>query len=179
MKIKHLVTLSLIVLLALIFWYIAANKALPKNTVIQNTRTSSSSAQLSGNSSCVENNGLPDRNCTPGAVAETDANVVCHRSTKTIRPSVSYTNSLKLKQIASYGYSDTSPANYEEDHLIPLELGGDPTSEQNLWPEPRNGSHPASEKDKIENLLHARVCSGQTSLDEAQKAISTNWELVQ
>ena len=34
-------------------------------------------------------------------------------------------------------YADTNPiSDYEEDHLIPLELGGSPTSPLNLWPEP-------------------------------------------
>jgi len=41
-----------------------------------------------------------------------------------VRPPTSYTNALKVKQIADYGYSDTSTADYEEDHFIPLELGG-------------------------------------------------------
>src|SRR6266567_5179912 len=53
--------------------------------------------------------------------------------TATVRPPTSYTNALKVTQIAQYGYSDTSTADYEEDHLIPLELGGNPTSALNLW----------------------------------------------
>ena len=54
---------------------------------------------------------------------------------------------------------------YQEDHLISLELGGHPTDPRNLWPEP----YPrASEVDSIENELNARVCSGQLSLEQAQ-----------
>ena len=45
-----------------------------------------------------------------------------------------------MKQIAEYGYADTSTADYEEDHLIPLELGGAPRDPNNLWPEPRYGN---------------------------------------
>src|SRR3954464_2221235 len=47
--------------------------------------------------------------------------------TATVRPSVSYTNNLKLQQLlADPRYSNHNPADYEEDHFIPLELGGDP-----------------------------------------------------
>jgi hypothetical protein len=58
------------------------------------------------------------------------------------------------------------PSAYQEDHLISLELGGDPTDPRNLWPEP----YPrASEVDTIENELNAKVCSGSLSLAEAQR----------
>jgi hypothetical protein len=43
--------------------------------------------------------------------------------TKKIRPPVSYTNALKIKQMVQYGETGT-PSDYEEDHFIPLELGG-------------------------------------------------------
>ena len=34
-------------------------------------------------------------------------------------------------------YGETgSPSDYQEDHLISLELGGNPTDPRNLWPEP-------------------------------------------
>jgi hypothetical protein len=46
--------------------------------------------------------------------------------TATVRPPTSYTNALKAQQIGESGYSDTDPSDYEEDHLIPLELGGAP-----------------------------------------------------
>ena len=56
-------------------------------------------------------------------------------------------------------------SNYQEDHLISLELGGHPTDPRNLWPEP----YPrATEMDGIENELNAKVCSGGLSLDAAQ-----------
>jgi hypothetical protein len=85
--------------------------------------------------------------------------------TKTIRPPTSYTNALKRKQMREYGVGG-SPSDYQEDHLISLELGGHPTDPRNLWPEP----YPrASEVDSIENDLNARVCAGELSLDDAQR----------
>jgi hypothetical protein len=108
---------------------------------------------------------------TPGVVNPdvTQANIattVCqHGWTRTIRPPTDYTNALKLKQMREYGIGG-SPAQYQEDHLISLELGGHPTDARNLWPEP----YPrAAEMDSIENALNAKVCSGDLSLDDAQR----------
>jgi len=91
---------------------------------------------------------------------------ICRRGwTATVRPPVSYTNALKVKQMAEYG--ETGPLSaYQEDHLISLELGGDPTDPRNLWPEP----YPrARAVDAIENDLNAQVCGGSLSLAEAQR----------
>jgi len=88
--------------------------------------------------------GLPNNSVTPGAVNQAvtqsnfDSTICVSGYTKTIRPPVSYTNRLKYSQLDSgYNYrGDTSAHDYEEDHLIPLEVGGSPTSVKNLWPQP-------------------------------------------
>ena len=90
----------------------------------------------------------------------------------TIRPPASYTNALKRQQIVAYGYPDTDPRGYEEDHLIALELGGAPSDQCNLWPEPAHSPNP---KDKVENVLRQRVCAGSLTLVEAQQRIATDW----
>ena len=87
----------------------------------------------------------------------------------------SYTSRLKIVQIREYGYADTEVANYEEDHLISLELGGHPNDPRNLWPEP--GASPNA-KDAVENLLNKRICSGEITLAEGQRMISTDWQSV-
>jgi hypothetical protein len=85
--------------------------------------------------------------------------------THTVRPPVAYTNALKERQMRAYGETG-SPSAYQEDHLISLELGGDPMDPRNLWPEP----YPrALQVDAIENELNARVCSGALSLLAAQE----------
>ena len=82
-----------------------------------------------------------------------------------MRPPTSYTSALKREQMAEYGEAG-SPSGYQEDHLISLELGGNPTDPRNLWPEP----YPrAADVDRIENELNAKVCSGALSLAEAQR----------
>ena len=108
---------------------------------------------------------------TPGVLnaevtqATIGATICTHGWTATVRPPTSYTAVLKLRQMAEYNEAGSAAA-YQEDHLISLELGGDPTDPRNLWPEP----YPrASQVDRIENELNAQVCAGSLSLTEAQR----------
>jgi hypothetical protein len=120
---------------------------------------------------------LPDPRCTPGATDPIVTQATIHRTicvsgwTATVRPSSSYTNRLKLQQMYLYG-DRGSPSSYEEDHLIPLELGGSPSSARNLWPE---YGHIPNPKDAVENAAKYAVCHGQISLASAQRAIAINW----
>jgi hypothetical protein len=126
---------------------------------------------------------LPDPLRTPGAtnpaVDQSDIHTtICVSGwTATVRPSSTYTTDLKVKQLASgYAYrGDTNTGDYEEDHLISLEIGGSPRSELNLWPEPYNVTDGARVKDVVENKLHDLVCAGVVSLTTAQHAIASNW----
>ena len=137
--------------------------------------------------------GEPDPKLTPGAVNPkvTQANIkttICKSGwTATIRPPSSYTTALKKTQIVQYGYSDVKTADYEEDHLISLELGGAPKDANNLWPEPYTITYQATatqnlvidvgarSKDKYENYLNAEVCQGKMTLLAAQRRIATDW----
>jgi len=87
------------------------------------------------------------------------------------------TTKLKLKQLRTVGaYASTLGASsFEEDHLISLEIGGNPTSEQNLWPQHWSAPFGAHQKDQLENKLHRLVCSGTITLVEAQQSIASNW----
>jgi hypothetical protein len=131
--------------------------------------------------------GEPDPILTPGALnpAVTQASIgstICVSGwTAKIRPPSEYTNALKVKQIAAYGYSNTSTAAYEEDHLISLELGGSPTDPRNLWPEPYSASLAdgrstgANVKDGFETHLKHEVCDGTITLAQAQAQIGDHW----
>lgn len=116
----------------------------------------------------------------PGATnpAVTQANIqqtVCIPNwTTTVRPSASYTDKLKLAEMAQLGLTG-DPHAFEEDHLISLEIGGNPTSPDNLWPQPWAGPRNAHLKDRLENRLHKLVCSGQITLDQAQHEIASDW----
>jgi len=102
----------------------------------------------------------------PDVTQATIRSTICVRGwTRTVRPPSDYTSHLKLEQMRAYGLGG-SPRDFQEDHLISLELGGHPTDPRNLWPEP----YPrAADVDAIENELNDAVCSGRMSLDAAQR----------
>lgn len=135
---------------------------------------------------CVEVNGKADALCSPGVtnpvVTQADlATTVCAppvKGTKSWtqrqRPSTSYTDALKAKQMTDYG--ETGPvSDYEEDHLIPLSIGGNPRDPRNLVPELWNGPTGAHVKDKEEVALWHAVCRGQMTLVDAQAKIVRDW----
>ena len=76
-------------------------------------------------------------------------------------------NALKVKQMPIYEVGG-SPALYEEDHLIPLELGGAPRNPKNLWPDPRSQ---AKKSDPLETQLKRQVCRRQITLVRPRAAI--------
>ncbi len=126
---------------------------------------------------------LPNPRLTPGATnpAVTQADIhqtICVRGyAQSIRPPERYTERLKRIQIREYGYTDRKIWHYEEDHLVPLSVGGSPTSPKNLWPQPHEvvdgwGSYA---KDRLESQLHWLVCHRGLPLATAQRAILTNW----
>jgi hypothetical protein len=149
---------------------------------------------------------LPNPATTPGAVNpaisfRNQADTICAPigwTTKTIRPSTSYTNAVKRRQMLALGYTvanplplvatkrggtrpdirfcvprSANPACYELDHLVPLSLGGAGADVKNLWVQP---IAEALVKDVLERTLRARVCAGRVDLVEAQRAISTDWK---
>ena len=131
--------------------------------------------------------GLPDHDRTPGAIKPAarqdnlDTTVCKPGWAKSVRPASAYTSALKVVQIVEYGYPDRSPGHYQEDHLVPLELGGAPRDHRNLWPEPNtvtlaDGSVIGiAEKDALEDVLHAHVCAGTLQLADAQRSIASDW----
>jgi len=131
-----------------------------------------------------EDSGLPNTKLTPGAVnPDVDQgnirSTICVAGwTATVRPPVNYTNKLKYDQLHS-GYNlngDLNMKHYEEDHIVPLEVGGNPSSPLNLFPEPRNIKFSSYLKDQLENRIHQLVCSNQLTLKVGQTIFLTNWE---
>jgi len=125
---------------------------------------------------CHSEGGLPDRTCTPGAVRTTDVQSICHGGpTKQYRPSSSYIRRLKVQQISEYGYADSNPSDYEEDHLIAIEIGGDGKDPKNLWPERHIGPNNSYDKDRVEGWLHREICEGAMTPEQAQHGVATDW----
>ena len=119
-----------------------------------------------GRASWTVTPGVLNPEVTQATIGET----ICRAGwTRTIRPPVDYTTPLKLEQMKLYRRTGTL-SDYQEDHLISLELGGHPTDPRNLWPEPQPQ---ATKVDRIENELNDAICSGRITLTEAQRRIST------
>ena len=124
---------------------------------------------------------LPDRALTPGAIdpAVTQNNIqstVCVRGyTDKVRPDKKYTNRLKHEQIEQYRLTDRNVRNYELDHLIPLNIGGNPSDPKNLWPQSRQGEWSAEQKNDLEFVVYKMVCHGEISLHEAQQRMAKDW----
>ena len=119
----------------------------------------------------------PTRTAPPGTISpkvtpDTLDTTICRTGyTKSIRPPASITAAEKRANAAAYGY--TGPlSGIEYDHLVPLELGGDPNDARNLWIEPGASPNP---KDGVESRLHELVCEGRVPLAAAQEAIAADW----
>jgi hypothetical protein len=117
---------------------------------------------------------LPDAKYSPGDAARTDKAQLCPVAHTSARRNV--TAQEKKAVCMEYGISAAkcTGRNYEIDHIISLELGGS-NDVKNLFPQPwmpRPGAH---EKDKVENWLHAQVCSDKITLHAAQAFIAKDW----
>jgi len=140
------------------------------------------------NASCIYNYPYQDFNCSPGhAFPLTTIQVngkyvatpggvivgdICVSGyTKNVRD---VPETEKIQVFEEYGVPSHKTGEYEVDHIISLELGGD-NSIENLYPQPALPYPGFHEKDKIENLLHKMVCNNQITLQQAQYDISHNW----
>jgi hypothetical protein len=124
-------------------------------------------------SGCQAQGPFPDPACTPGDIfPNATKDQICVPGYSSSVRSVS--TSEKDAVYAEYGIFSHATGQYEVDHFVPLEIGGS-NDQSNLFPEaasPKPGFH---EKDQVENYLHDQVCSGATTLVQAQQAIATNW----
>ena len=147
----------------------------PLNTVVVTTPSSGSAnlGKRTKTSGCVAHGGLPDSACTPGAIfPNATVQQIC---TSGYASSVRYVPFSEADQVyAEYGIYHHYSGEFEDDHLVPLELGGS-NDIANLWPEAASPTPGFHQKDQVENYLHDQVCSGAMSLKEAQTEIATNW----
>ena len=116
---------------------------------------------------------VPDQSagCTPGDTASTDEDEVCSRTaegTYSQRHRLSQTPAVKQQVLSRYGVPWSARAHYEDDHDVPLCLGGS-DSVTNRWPQPRDGEWSSALKDKLEALACHKVCvTHEVMLQDAQ-----------
>jgi Protein of unknown function (DUF3761) len=113
----------------------------------------------------------PNRTLTPGARFAVSLNQVCRSG---YASSVRNVPSSEATLVYARYHVRHVPYAHEVDHLVSLELGGS-NAITNLWPEPYAGAWGARTKDRLENKLHALVCSRSLSLVSAQSQEAANW----
>jgi len=91
-----------------------------------------------------------------------------------VRPPEGYTEHLKLAQRRAYRLPGP-PSDYEEDHLVPLSIGGAPRDPRNLWPEPRDGANNAEQKDQLKTWAARMACARRIPLGRLQHDMAANW----
>jgi hypothetical protein len=125
-------------------------------------------------SSCRLRGPLPDPGCTPGTrYALVDRRDVCTPGYSSRVRNVR--DGTRAAVYAAYGVrSSFDGQDGELDHLVSLELGGT-NARANLFPEAATPFPGAGEKDRLENELHSRVCSGALRLRSAQRLIARDW----
>jgi hypothetical protein len=161
---------------AAFFWWLFG-ALMAGNALAQTKPATLSSPPLNSPSTTA----LPNPQITPGAVdpAITPQNLqttVCVKGyTASVRPDKKYTNRLKRAHLRQYNYADRDPRLYEQDHLIPLSIGGSPADPKNMWPQPRDQQWGAEEKNDLEFVVYKMVCNGELNLREAQQRIARDW----
>ncbi|MEU9193358.1 hypothetical protein [Streptomyces hundungensis] len=106
----------------------------------------------------------------PAVSQSTVRSTICVRGwAAKARPPVGRTEEIKKRQLAASPAADKNPAHYEEDHIIPLELGGAPLDPANLRPVPLAQAHA---DDRLEDSLHRAVCASTMTLAAAQAQIT-------
>jgi hypothetical protein len=144
------------------------------------TDTATAPANYAAGATCHAQLPLPDPTCTPGltnpdVTQATIGSTICKSGwTATVRPPESVTGPQKIVSMQQYGDPPT-PAAFEYDHFLPLEMGGAVDDPRNLWPQPLTGPLNAHVKDAVENAGKAAICSGRMTLAEAQTALIANW----
>jgi len=120
---------------------------------------------------------LPDPSQTPGVpnadvTPDTITSTVCVKGwTAKVRPPDSYTDGLKGKETPP----QHTASEYELDHLVSIEDGGDPRNPSNLWMQTYNDTYGARTKDVLETRLKTLVCANKITLDQARAALAPNW----
>jgi hypothetical protein len=136
----------------------------------------------------VATSGAIDPRVTQATIQQT---ICTSEFTDIVGLSIAYADPIKARLLSS-GHLPGTAQNYELDHLVPLNLGGSPTSRRNLWLQPYgDAAHPLKDTDKwpddgsvaagarqknsVETLLNKEVCEGKLTLKEAQEQIRTDW----
>ena len=146
----------------MIAWPVGARVGSVKNNVLLAAVTPAAT---------MDRHAVPDPQLTPGVIASADTGEVCASDGKPgsaySRAHRSMNENARRADFERYGIAWPDRHRYEDDHLVPLCLGGADV-QGNRWPEPRWGIWNSYEKDRLEGYACRTVCSGQLDLGAAQ-----------
>lgn len=117
---------------------------------------------------------VPEPRFNTAVTQENIATTICTVGySKSIRPPTYYTGPIKrLLVVALPATVPHTVADYELDHWVAIEDGGNPVARENLvlqlWPEAR-------EKDIVENRVHREICARLITLYRGRQCFITNW----
>ena len=113
----------------------------------------------------------------PNVTQENIQQTICVSGyTSRVRPSTSYTNRIKKQLMEEAGIDPSRAKEFELDHIIPLAVGGEPRTLENLQLQAWEGTDGAKRKDRIEVKLQCLVCVGQVLLVVAPREIADDWQ---
>lgn len=113
----------------------------------------------------------------PAVTQSTLQSTICLSGySSTIRPALSYTNTVKKALMTKQGLSWDTRASYDLDHIVPLEVGGAPKDKVNLMLQTKADS---AAKDVFENKHHKLVCAGKMTLAQGQACFMKDWHTCQ
>ena len=170
--------------IAWIFWMLRKPNTQPKPKIVSPEVEIVVPVKKATAPACVSYGTLPDKICTPGAVnpkieQKDIKNTICDDGyLRKVQPSQDFMEKTKQALLKTYGIEEDSN-NYELDHLIPIELGGNPTTIENLWPQIVAGTKGSRAKNGVEQKLHDEVCRGERGLRLTQSAMASDWTKVE
>lgn len=105
---------------------------------------------------------LPDRSCTPGAIATTDRAEICG-----VVGGLTYTKRHRVwehrdETMIRYGVPPSDRRQYEDDDLVPVDAGGNNADPKNHWAEVNNRNAPDGlgyeAKDWLDAYAKTAIC---------------------
>ncbi len=129
----------------------------------------------------AEESYLPNNAATPGVVnhkvkAGTIKQTICRPSwVKSAQPSARTLASQKSRLVKHARYGADVAKNFDVDHRIPIEVGGDARDPKNLWLQPLNIQWNALVKNKLETYVQTEVCAGRMKLADGQAIFQRDW----